>query len=105
MRRDRRNGLTDADFAELSRQRDENLSRVIDAVCDQHGWDRTKVGVHVSGGHSDTCYCACPDGPCQHDWTGPLHDILDSEDRPCGSEVSCARCGMGAMSHDFRFMP
>lgn len=100
---DRRKGLTDDDFAELARQRDEQLGKVVDAMCEKHGWDRSTVAVHVGGGHSPICYCACPDGPCQHDWTGPGRDLLNDHDQPCGFERTCARCGMGAMSHDLRF--
>lgn len=100
---DRRQGLTDDDFAKLAHHRDELLERFVGACCDQHGWDRSKVAVHASGGHSPGCYCGCPDGPCQHDWTGPCRDLLNDHDQPCGVERTCARCGMGVMSHDLRF--
>ena len=104
--RDRRQGLTDEDFAKLARERDEQLEKTISAIAKSRGWDPEKVSVHINrGGSSAQCYCACPDGPCQHDWTGLGQDVLNDNDEPCGFEVTCARCGMGAMSHDLRFMP
>jgi hypothetical protein len=93
--------LTEAEFDELKRKRDEGISEIVRAFAAQHGGDPDKVGVHVSyGGGTPTCYCACADGgPCQHVWNGPAQDILDDEDEVCGSEVTCSRCGMGSMSH------
>lgn len=104
--RDRRQGLTDEDFTKLAKERDEMLEKTISAIAKSHGWDRAKTHAHISpGGNSHQCYCACPDGPCQHDWSGPGQDILDDNGQPCGFETTCARCGMGAMSHDVRVMP
>jgi len=98
--------LTEAEFAELKRQRDVGLRAVVEAVAKKNGWDLAEVHFHAScGGSTAECYCACPDGPCQHDWTGPVQDILNDNDEPCGSEVTCARCSAGAMSHDLRVLP
>lgn len=96
---DRRQGLSDADFDELKRKRDESIRSVVDAFCEKHGWDRNKATVpsHDLGA---TCYCACPDGPCQHEFEG-WREFDDGH----GGEKVCKRCGLGAMSHDLRFMP
>lgn len=93
--------LTEAEFAELARKRDEAFARFIDSFCAERGWDRSKTSLHVHSGGSTSCYCACPDGPCQHEWTGPWRDFEDGH----GGEVTCARCGMGSMAHDLRVMP
>lgn len=88
---------TEAEFDELKRKRDKAMADVVSAVCREQGWDEKKAHVHVSG--SKDCYCACPDGPCQHVWNGADLDM--------GSTVSttCSRCGMSAFSHDMRCIP
>lgn len=96
--RDLRQGLTDADFARLKAERDANLEKEVAAICEEHGWDREKVHFHASG--TDGCYCACPDGPCQHEFEG-----WREFDDGCGGETVCKHCGLGSMSHDMRFMP
>jgi hypothetical protein len=89
----------------MKRRRDDGVAKVIAAARKQlFGEDVVEgdIGVHVSlGGGNDTCYCACPDGPCQHDWTGGWREFEDG----CGGEVTCARCGMGAMGHSLRTGP
>lgn len=99
--------LTDEQFAELARKRDEAVEAMVDAVCKEHGWDRSKVGVHAS--HTHGCYCACPDGPCQHQWDGPEVPLGLEEGEPeseaHGWARSCSRCGVDAMSHDMRCAP
>ena len=95
---DRRQRLTDEQFDDLKRKRDENLQRTIQSLCDDMGWKNPSV--HISGGGSTAeCYCACPDGPCQHDWSGPWVEFEN------GGSTSCSRCGMLAMNHDIRVMP
>lgn len=88
---------SDAEFDELKRKRDAALEQVIDELCAKHGFDRSKAIVHVSGG--GPCYCACPDGPCQHIWDGP--DFVDDG----AVSGTCSRCGAIAMFHDMRCMP
>lgn len=90
---------TDEEFEELKRKRDAEIERVIQAVCDEQGWDRTKVV--ASACHAGTCYCACPDGPCQHIWDGEAY-VSDDE---CMSSVTCSRCGAIAAYHDMRVGP
>lgn len=93
---------TDAEFDELKRQRDAAIAAMVDAVCAEQGWPRDKAHVHVSG--SAQCYCACPDGPCQHLWDGPEVTSND-EDQGFWSSASCSRCGAVAMFHDMRCAP
>lgn len=98
---------TDAEFAELARKRDEAFEASVAAICAKHGWDRSATLVHAS--HSHGCYCACPDGPCQHTWDGPTKPIGleegEDESQAQGFSVTCSRCGMDAMSHDIRCGP
>jgi hypothetical protein len=86
---------TDAEFEILKRKRDEAVNAVIDAVCAKQGWPRDKVHAHMCG--AGGCYCACPDGPCQHDFQG-WREFEDG----CGGEQVCTKCGTGAMSHSLR---
>ena len=97
----------DEEFAELARRRDEAVEAVVKAVCEKHDWDRSNLFFHAS--HSHGCYCACPDGPCQHIWDGP-HVPLGLEEgedksQAHGFSVTCSRCGADAFSHDMRFAP
>ncbi len=91
---------TDAEFEELKRKRDEAMVTVVKELCEQNGWDPKTVRVH--GSHAgDKCYCACPDGPCQHIWDGPQYT---SEDL-CLVSSTCSRCGAVAAFHDMRVGP
>ena len=90
---------TDAEFEELKRKRDEAVRASVKRICEENGWDPNKTAFHAS--HADGCYCACPDGPCQHVWDGPE---WGDEDGSCQS-VTCSRCGTVAMFHDMRCMP
>ena len=88
---------TDEEFEELKRKRDASIRASIVEICKEQGWDPKEVYAHTS--HVDGCYCACPDGPCQHVWDGP-----DYEE---GGMVSttCSRCGAVAAYHDMRVLP
>lgn len=88
---------TDAEFEELKRKRDEATERVIQAACKEMGIKREDVQVHFS--HAGDCYCACPDGPCQHIWDGP-----DWNDGGLYS-TTCSLCGAIAAYHDMRVAP
>ncbi|HEV7433923.1 MAG TPA: hypothetical protein VGO22_03490 [Pseudorhizobium sp.] len=90
---------TEAEFAELKRRRDNTLSEFLEQTAIRLFGSTEGVTAHVNrGGNRDDCYCGCPDGPCQHEWNGPWREFEDG----CGGEVTCARCGMGSMSHDLR---
>lgn len=103
----RRPRPTDAEFEELKRKRDESVSAIVDAACKSWGWDRDAVMFHASGSHG--CYCACPDGPCQHVWDGPQVPLGleegEDESHAHGWARSCSLCGADAMSHSMRCMP
>jgi len=88
---------TDAEFEELKRKRDEAVRAMVEQVCKEQGWDPTKAAFHCTD--MEGCYCACPDGPCQHVWDGP-----EFTDDNCIS-VTCSRCGMPAIHHDLRHAP
>ncbi len=92
---------TDEEFAELARKRDESIEAMIRDVCEEHGWPRAEVHAHVS--HTGKCYCACPDGPCQHVWDGP--EYIENDEGGFMSSRTCSRCGAVAAHHDMRWMP
>lgn len=88
---------TDEEFAELARKRDEAGAEAVRAACERMGWEPAKVAFHAS--HAGKCYCACPEGPCQHIWDGP--EWADDN----SSSATCSRCGEVAMFHDLRCAP
>ena len=90
------------DFPALRAARDEALRKVAAEMIERLGGDPATALVHFSG--ADGCYCACPDGPCEHEFDG-WRDILDDEGGVCGGEAVCRLCGMGAMSHSLRCGP
>lgn len=85
---------TDAEFEELKRKRDDSIRTTVDALCKEYGWDRSKTTFHSRDMHG--CYCACPEGPCQHKWDGPTV----TEDNMV--DTTCSLCGASAFSHDMR---
>lgn len=98
---------TDEEFADLARKRDEAVEALVKTFCEKEGWDPTKVSFHAS--HMDGCYCACPDGPCQHVWDGPdvplgLEEGED-ESQAHGWSSTCSKCGMDSFSHSMRVSP
>lgn len=88
---------TDEEFDELKRKRDEAVRAVVAEVARKWGRDPSEMRAHVSG--EGPCYCACPDGPCQHIWDGPEYRDDNS------SSVTCSRCGAVALDHDMRCAP
>lgn len=94
---------TDEEFAALARKRDEAVEALVVAVCEDEGLDRSKVLFHA---HFHGCYCACPDGPCQHVWDGPPRAVGleegEDESLAAGWSATCSRCGADAMSHSLR---
>ena len=92
---------TESEFEALKRQRDRAFERSVAEACERMGWDRNEVTVRkCCGGASQECYCACPDGPCQHEFDG-WREFEGGR----GGEQVCSRCGMGAMSHSMRTGP
>ena len=85
------------DFEKLRAERNASAQKIISEFTWAHGYKPSEV---QSSFNPNDCYCACPDGPCEHDWKG-CRDFLDGS----GGEASCLRCGMGAMSHSLRTAP
>lgn len=94
------NGMTGVcpDFDMLKPSRDAALRRIHAEVCEERGWD--PVTPFITACHANGCYCACPDGPCEHTW----HDWREFDDGRGGERV-CRTCGMGNMAHDMRCAP
>ena len=88
---------TEAEFDELKRKRDESVRQTIISICERQGLDAEMTVFHAS--HMYGCYCACPDGPCQHIWDGPEYA------EECMSSATCSLCGAVAMNHDMRCGP
>lgn len=85
------------DFDKLRKERDESVNKAIDEICAKQGWDRSNVGVHVS---PSGCYCACPTGPCEHEFGG-WREVNYEEGGGYGEQF-CQKCGMGSMNHSMR---
>lgn len=88
---------TDAEFDELKRKRAEAVSGFVAEIARKYGVDASVIPLHDRGAIG--CYCACPDGPCQHIWDGPKYREENM------SSVTCSRCGEPAIYHDMRCGP
>lgn len=91
--------LTDAEFDELKRKRDTEIDSIVDEMGKKLGWKPGDPPLHVHVSGAGGCYCACPDGPCQHKWDGP--DYADDG----MVSVTCSRCSTPAIYHDMRCAP
>ena len=91
--------MTRPDFAALRAASDEARNKIAAKIAAKYG---AAALVLFSGGSG--CYCACPDGPCVHEFEGN-RDILDENDDVVGGEAVCRLCGCGAMSHSLRCGP
>ena len=85
------------DFEKLRAERNASHHRIVKEMAVARDWDPSRV---QSSFKPNACYCACPDGPCEHDWQG-WRVFEDGR----GGETVCKRCGMGAMSHSLRTAP
>lgn len=56
---------------------------------------------HCAFRDKEACYCACPDGPCEHSWDGKPYESADG----CAWSTTCSRCGISSMSHSLRVGP
>lgn len=83
--------LETPDFDALRAKRNAEIQENVEQMCRDCGWDPAKV---EHGFNPDSCYCACPEGPCEHDFQG-WRDFEDGT----GGEAFCSRCGTGAMRH------
>lgn len=86
------------DFEELRAKRNAAVSEMIRQAAIKMGGDPAEAR---SNFNPNDCYCACPEGPCEHDFQG-WRDIENERGEVCGGEQVCKRCGMGAMSHSLR---
>jgi hypothetical protein len=90
--------LPDApDFEALRAERDAAVAKIVKEAARSLWGDEAaeRITFHASfGGGTASCYCACPDGPCEHQFDG-----WREFDDGLGGEQFCQRCGMGAMSH------
>lgn len=58
------------------------------------------VQIFTCGPQSAKCKCECAEGgTCEHKWDGPR---AESEDE---GELTCSKCGMGAMHHSLWTSP
>lgn len=90
--------MSSPDFTTLRAKRDAVLRSWIEDFAREHGVDPSAMTAHVSG--AGGCYCACPDGPCEHQFAG-WREFDDGN----GGEQVCRLCGQGAMSHSMRYAP
>lgn len=89
------------DFDKLRAERDAGIEQVVRAVGQKLGADPDEPVTFHSRDYGSPCYCACPDGPCEHAFDGD-RSLTDDEDRICGSEQFCSRCGTGALDHSMK---
>lgn len=85
------------DFDALRKRRDEAVIEIVRAFAKERGLDPDKLTFSMC---PPGCLCACPDGPCEHEFAG-WRDFEDGS----GGETVCQKCGMGCMSHDMRVAP
>lgn len=91
--------LTETEFDELKRKRDEGISKIVGKALAHLGCAPDEQAQFHCHDYRADCYCACPDGPCQHEWNGPW------EESDYGGSITCSRCGMDNMSHALRTAP
>ena len=87
------------DFEALRAGRNAAVQKMIEEIAVKMG--ATPANPVCSSFDPTACYCACPAGPCEHDFQG-WRDIEDSHGCVSGGETVCSRCGMGAMTHSIR---
>lgn len=88
------------DFEALKAKRDAAIQQIAREMWETLGGDPNVPPTFHSRDYAAECYCACPDGPCQHEWGG-----WREHDDGLGGEQFCQRCGEGAMSHGIRTCP
>ncbi len=91
--------MIEPDFVKLRAERDAAIERVAREVWVKLGGDPNEAPKFHSRDYGG-CYCACPTGPCEHQFEG-----WREFDDGCGGEQVCKLCGEGAMSHCLRFAP
>ena len=88
------------DFDKLRAEREAALEKMVEEIRAEHfpNTPMSEMRVHVS--HRGGCYCACPDGPCEHQFAG-WREYETPEGGLVGTTV-CKLCGMDAMSYSLR---
>jgi hypothetical protein len=93
---------TDAEFETMRRKRDDGIAEIV------HGlFAKERAGMEIAPDVLATlfrerdfharCYCGCPDGPCQHDFTNWRANADGS-----GGDHVCVRCGLSLQRHALR---
>ena len=88
------------DFEALRAKRDAAWTEMVEKAALEWGTTPDKVQTF---GRPHGCYCACPDGPCEHQFAG-WSEYETPEGGLVGTTV-CKLCGMDAISHDMRCGP
>ena len=91
--------LKKPDFTALRAKRDKALDEAFDKIAAEF-FPGTPKSELLRFDHPQACYCACPDGPCEHQWGG-WQEFDDGR----GGEQICKLCGFGAMAHSMRCGP
>lgn len=87
------------DFEKLRAERDAAIEAIAREMHVRFGGDPDTPPTFHACGYGG-CYCACPDGPCEHTFSG-WREFEDG----LGGEQVCELCGLGAMSHSLRTWP
>lgn len=82
--------MSKPDFELLRTIRNAAAEKELKRFADAHGIRLDSVH---SSFNPNSCYCDCPKGPCEHDWSGKPYENAGLW------SATCARCGMTAMSH------
>ena len=88
-------GVEAHDFEALRKKRNEAVMAEIQKFAEMQGVDLSEVKTTFN---PNACYCACPEGPCEHRWKGWRKFDFDTS----GGEAVCTLCGEGAVSHSLR---
>jgi len=86
---------TKPDFEELRALRNASVRAQLDELAKKLDIEKPELVWHSFD--FDACYCACPTGPCEHNFKGWRAFAHGG-----GGETVCERCGMGAMYHSLR---
>jgi hypothetical protein len=86
------------DFDALRAKRNAAVQEQVRKLAEEFGVPLESMRSNFS---PNACYCACPDGPCEHSWDGPEWRSEDG----CAMSCTCSRCGTTAMSHSMRVGP
>lgn len=89
---DQERHMATPDFEELRRKRRDVYEKCIQDICTKWGLGIEALRSQVLS--NESCYCGCPEGPCEHLFQG-WREFSDGN----GGEQFCERCGLGAMAH------